>query len=119
MKFFAAIAVIIVLGFSGCLILPWWSIALAGFIAVLAIPLKPLRSFFAGFIAMFLLWFLLSWWISSSNGHILAQKVSLLVLKVNSPFLLMAITAFIGGLTTGLGALAGSFLRGAFQKNNV
>ncbi|MEO7801514.1 MAG: hypothetical protein ABIR81_05925 [Ginsengibacter sp.] len=119
MKFFAVIVIIIVLGFAGCLILPWWSIALVGFITILLIPLTPLRSFSAGFIAIFILWFLSSLWISSNNNHILAQKVSLIILKMNSPFLLIFITAIIGGLIAGLGALSGSFLWTAFQKNKV
>jgi hypothetical protein len=118
MKFFAAVVVMIILGFAGCLILPWWSIALTGFITVVVISLKPLQSFFAGFIALFFLWFLLSWWISSNNDHILAERVSLIVLKVNSPFLLIFFTASIGGLITGLGSLTGSFLRSAIQKNS-
>jgi hypothetical protein len=38
--------------------------------------------------------------------------VSLLILKMDNPFLLMFATAFIGGLVAGFGALTGSFLRG-------
>lgn len=111
MKFPTVIIVMMVLSFATCIVFPWWSIALAGFITILAIPLKPLQSFFAGFNALFVLWFLLCWWISSSNNHILAQRVSILILKVNSPFLLILFTAFIGGLVAGLGALTAGFLR--------
>lgn len=110
MRFLTAIIVMMVLGFATCIVFPWWSIALVGFITILAIPLRPLQSFFSGFIALFVLWFLLCWWISSSNNHILAQRVSLLILNISSPFLLILFTAFIGGVVTGLGALTASFV---------
>lgn len=111
MKFFAAIIVIMILSFAACLLLPWWSIALAAFITILALPLKPLLSFLAGFISLFVLWLLLCLWISANNDHILAHRVSLLILKTDSPFLLIIFTALTGGIVAGLGALSASFLR--------
>lgn len=111
MKVLTAIILIMILSFAACLVLPWWSIALCSVITVLFIPLKPLYSFLAGFSSLFLLWLILSWWISSSNNHILAHRVSLLILKTDSPFLLIIFTAFIGGIVAGLAALSASFLR--------
>ena len=81
------------------------------FIVSALIPQPPLASFLAGFAALFLLWGGLSFWISSANENILAHRVSLLILKNDSPFLLILITALIGALVAGFAALTGSFIR--------
>jgi hypothetical protein len=75
------------------------------------IPQRPGRSFLTGFTALFLLWGILSFWISTKNDHILAHKVSMLMLKMDSPFLLIFATALIAALVGGLAALSGSYLR--------
>jgi hypothetical protein len=111
MKFLISIVLTALLSVAACLYLPWWSIAVVAFIVAAAIPQKPFASFLAGFIALFLLWGSLSWYISSNNNNLLAHKVSLLLLQTDSPVVLILITAFIGALVAGLGALSGSFVR--------
>jgi hypothetical protein len=46
----------------------------------------------------------------------LAQKISLLILKVNSPVALVVATGFIGGLASGLAALSASYLHSGKVK---
>lgn len=111
MKFAISFILTILLSFAFCLFLPWWSIAVAACIVAALIPQKPWKAFAAGFIALFLLWGGLSFWISNNNGHVLAHKISQLILKIDSPVALVLATAFIGALVAGLGALAGSYLR--------
>ncbi len=111
MKFFISIILIALLSLAACLYLPWWSIAIVAFIVAAAIPQKPFKAFLAGFTALFLLWGVLSFYISSSNDHLLAHKVSLLILKTDSPYLLITATALIGAVVAGLAALSGSFVR--------
>ncbi|MBL7703520.1 MAG: hypothetical protein JNM14_14810 [Ferruginibacter sp.] len=111
MKFFISLILTILLSFAACLFLPWWSIAIASFIVAALIPQKPLKAFFTGFVALLLLWGGLSFWISNNNDHILAHKISQLVLKMDNPFLLIFATALIGALVAGFAALAGSYLR--------
>jgi hypothetical protein len=113
MKFLVSVMLIALLSMSACLYLPWWSIAIVAFIVAAAIPQKPGRSFLAGFLALFLLWGALAWFISSNNNHVLAHKVSLLILKMDSPGALITVTALIGALVAGLAALSGSFVRKA------
>ena len=48
---------------------------------------------------------------SNNNEHILAHKVSLLILKMDNPYLLILATAVIGALVAGFAALSGSYLR--------
>ena len=81
------------------------------FIVAAIISQTPLASFITGFIALFLLWGVLSFWISTANDHILAHRVSLLIFKVDNPFLLIVITALLGALVAGFAALTASYIR--------
>jgi len=111
MKFFISLILTILLSFAACLFLPWWSIAIAAFVVAALIPQKPFRSFITAFIGLFLLWGGLSFWLSNNNDHILAHKVSQLILKMDNPYALVLATALIGALVAGFAALAGSYLR--------
>lgn len=111
MKFITSLILTALLSFAACLYLPWWSIALMAFIVAVVIHQKPGKAFLAAFLALFLLWGGLSFWISSANEHILAHKVSMLILKMDNPGLLIAATALIGALVAGCAAITGSFLR--------
>lgn len=111
MKFFISLFLTAALSFAACLFLPWWVIAVTGFIVAALIPQGPRRSFLAGFIALFLLWGGMSFFISAANDHLLAHKISVLFIKTDNPILLILLTGFIGGLVAGLGSLTGSFLR--------
>ncbi len=111
---------IILLSFCACIYFPWWSIAIVAFIVSALIPQRPWVAFLSGFIALLLLWGGLSFWISANNDHILAHRVSLLIFKTESTFLLIFVTALIGALVAGFGALTGSFVRRreVWQTNN-
>lgn len=111
MKFFVSFILTALLSFAACLFLPWWSIALTAFAVAIVIPQKPVNAFLTGFSSLFLLWGGLSFWISNNNEHILAQKISVLILKMDNPYLLILATALIAALVAGFAALAGSFLR--------
>lgn len=111
MKFLVSIILTALLSFALCLFMPWWSIAIAAFAVAALVPQKPGKSFVTAFIALFLLWGGLSFWISNNNHHLLAHKVSQLILKMDNPMLLVLATAIIGALVAGFAALAGSFVR--------
>lgn len=113
MKFIISIILTALLSFCACLFFPWWSIAIAAFIVAALIPQAPLVSFITGFIALFLLWGILSFWISTNNNDILAHRVSLLIFKVDNPFLLIIVTALIGALVAGFAALTAAYIRSA------
>lgn len=102
---------IMLFSFLSCLYFPWWSIAVVAFLVALIIPQRPWASFLTAFFALFILWGFLSLIISINNGNILADRVSLLIFKTQSTFLLILVTAFIGALVAGLGGLTASFLR--------
>jgi hypothetical protein len=111
MKFIISLILIALLSVAACLYLPWWSIAVVSFAVSSLIPQQPGKSFLTGFVAILLLWGSLAWFISSNNNHLLANKVSMIILKIDSPFMLIAATALIGALVAGFAALSGSYLR--------
>lgn len=119
MRFIISILLIAILSFAACLFFPWWSIAIVAFIVTALIPQRSATSFFSGFISLLLLWGGLSFWLSFNNEHILAQKVSLLILKINNPYLLILFTALIGAIVGGFAALTASFLRKRRAANAV
>ena len=110
MKFIISILVTALLSFAVCLYFPWWTIAIVAFVVAVLIPQRAGISFLTGFISLFLLWAALSLWISNNNDHILAHKVSLIILKVDSPYILILATALIGALVAGFAAMSGSYL---------
>ncbi len=111
MKFIISIILTALLAFAFGLYLPWWSIAIAAFIVSALIPIKPGWALLAGFISLFLLWGGLAWFTSSANNHILAHRISQVILKNDDPFMLALATALIGAVVAGLAALSGRLLR--------
>ena len=111
LNFFSSIVLIALLSLVLCLFLPWWSIAIAACMVSIFIPMKAGINFVAGFLSLAITWGALSFYISWKNNHLLAHKVSLLMLKSDNPFLLMLMTMLIGGLVGGMGALCGGLLR--------
>ena len=114
MKFTVSIILTALLSFVACLYLPWWSIAVVSFLIAIIIFQKPYVSFIAGFVSLLLLWGGLTWWISTANDDLLAHKISVLVIKADSPFLLIGLTALIGAVVAAFAALSGSLLRRLF-----
>jgi hypothetical protein len=110
MRFLLSVLLIGVFSFIAGLYLPWWSIALVSFLVLILLPQGLGRSFLAGFLSIFLLWFLLAFIIDNSNGHVLSQKIATLMKLGGQSILLVIISAFLGGLVAGFAALSGSSL---------
>jgi hypothetical protein len=91
--------------------LPWWSFVFTSFIVAMAVHQKPGKAFLSGFIGLFLLWGLLAILKDNPNEHILSSKVAKLLPLGGSYILLIFLTAFIGGLVSGLAATSGSTFR--------
>jgi hypothetical protein len=111
MKFLTSILLTALLAYAFGLYLPWWSIAIAAFAIAILIRQKPLWAFLSGFIALLLLWGLMSLIMSSNNNHILAGRMAMVILKSASPLMLILLTAMIGALIGGLAALSGNLVR--------
>lgn len=104
--------------------LPWWSVAIiAGLIAFL-LNTKA-KSFLTGFTAIALLWGFLAYHLNVANGELLAGKVAAMF-SVNetisnlgglNPLRLVYMTAILGGLVGGLGAMTGNYTRKILSAN--
>lgn len=111
MKLLISILITALLSFVAGIFLPWWTIALAALIVAICIHQSPFRSWLTGFLSIFLLWGGLAFWIDVENKHILSSKLADIFPLGGSSFLLILVTAFIGALVGGMGALTGSYMR--------
>ncbi len=111
MKLLTAIVLTALLAFVSGLYLPWWSLAVAAFIVAILVHQKAGKAFLSGFLGVFLLWAGLAWWIDMKTPGLLSQKIAELLKLGGNSILLILVTAFIGGLVVGFGAMTGSFLR--------
>jgi hypothetical protein len=111
MKFIAAIILTALLAFIGGLRFDWWIIAIAAFLTALLVHQKAGKAFLSGFIGVFLLWGILAWWIDMKNDGVLSKKIAEVLPLGGSSILLIFVTAVIGALVAGFGAMSGSYLR--------
>ncbi len=116
-KFIVAFLLNITLSIAAGLYFPWWSVAVAAFVVGLAIPQKSLPAFLCGFLALFVCWGGMAWRLSSGNEHILAHRISQLMIKRDSPELLILLTGLIGALIGGFSTLTGCLIRKALKGN--
>jgi hypothetical protein len=91
--------------------LPWWSFVVTNLIIAIALPIKPLQSFFAGALGVGALWAGLAFGIDLANNHILSTKVAQILPLGGSYIALIAVTALVGALLGGFASLTGSFVR--------
>lgn len=114
--FFVSFVCVALLTYTMGLLLPWWSVALSGFIPGMILDQKRVFTFLAAFLGSFLVWTTMSFILSINNDHILASKISMIVLKNNSPLMLVLITGLIGGAVSGFSALTGRSLAIIFRN---
>jgi len=110
MRFAIAILLVLVLNYMSGLVFPWWIIALVGLITGYLVNLTPAKSFLAGFLACFILWAGIAFYIDIANEHILTTRVGALF-TLKQPIIMVLITGCIGGMVTGLASLTGALLR--------
>lgn len=111
MKFFISVLLIMLSAFIAGLYMPWWSLAAVAFLVGVLIYQRGLFAFFAGFLALFILWGALALMINIENQGLLANKIANLLPLGGSALLLILITAILGALVAGLASLTGSLLR--------
>jgi hypothetical protein len=114
MKFFISLLLIGLISYAAFLFAnetPWWMFAAGAFIAGISIRQKAYAAFFAGFLSVFLLWAFLTWQMNTANEGLFATKMATILPLGGSENLLILVSATIGGITAGLAAATGSFLR--------
>ena len=117
MKFLVATILTALLSFiAGIYINVWWFFAIIALLIALLVHQRAGKAFFAGFLGLFLLWFILAMWIDSANDSVLSVKIAALLPLGGSKWTLMILTGIIGGLIAGFAALSGSYLRSSSSK---
>ena len=95
-------------------ILPWWGIMAAAIITGFMIPLKKVSVFIIPFLAVSLFWSVYSFWLSNGNDFILAKKIAILLPLKGNAFLLILVTALVGGIAAGIAGVFGKQLKELF-----
>jgi hypothetical protein len=108
--------IILILSFISSYILPWWMAAAIALLTAYFIGKAPGRSFLSGFGAIFVVWTILALIKSIPNDNILADRVVQLFPLPHNWIWVLVVTAFIGGLVGGMGALSGALIKRAFSK---
>lgn len=88
------------------LYLPWWSVLIPAILLGAWLLEKSLHAFLIGFSAAGLAWFAQVFYIHIANDAILSTRIAE-TLGVGSPWILLLITFFIGGILGGMGTLLG------------
>ncbi len=102
--------VVLVLG-SLCFVgLPWWSLAPIAALAAFIFPVSGGKSFLSGFVAGSLLWLVAALLLHFGNDGMLSAKIGQLFMGLRS-WQLLSVTAVMGGLIAGFGALTGAYAR--------
>lgn len=89
--------------------LPYWSLTAMALLAGFFWYPGAGRSFLAGALAGALLWGMLAWTADAANAHVLSTRVGRMF--GTGPGGMVAITAVLGALLAGLGALLGDRIR--------
>jgi len=117
MKFFNSFLLTALLSFiAGIYISYWWFFAVVAFLIAVLIHQKGYKAFFAGFLALFVLWFVLAFWMDFANEGVLSVKIASILPLGGSKWMLMVVTGLISGLVAGFAALSGSYLRSTRPK---
>lgn len=110
MKFLTQLILIALSAYLAELIFPWWTVAICGFMVAALIPSGGPKAFLSGFLGVGLLWLGAALFFSTRTDYILTDRVAELMQLGNS-FILILLSALVGGLAGGMGALSGSLLR--------
>lgn len=110
MKGIIALLLMVVLSIIACMFLPWWVVAPICFLVGMTFMDKGGQAFGLGFLAIFLVWGITASISSFSNDFIILQRMGQ-IFKLPSGYLLLLITAVLGGLIGALSALSGYFLQ--------
>lgn len=104
------IIAIVLLGYIVHLFTPWWSIVVVAGIVGLIFSKNAGFSFLYGFVGVLLLWGLTAFFLDAANESILSIRMGKIIGDLSSGGMI-GVTALIGGLLGGLGAMTGTLGR--------
>jgi len=97
------------------LVLPWWSVVLPGLFFGYRMHETPIRAFGIGFLAVFLAWGVHSLYIHIASAGVLSARIAELF-GLMQDWILIVITAVIGGILSGFATLTSSLLAQSRNK---
>ncbi len=118
MKFLLGILLVALAASTLHFILPWWGVAIFAAIIAALLGLNAWLSWFYGFLGTFLVWGGMSFFMDNANEGILSHKMADLF-QIDGGILLIVITACMGGVLGGFGAMTGSLFRKLFKKDGT
>jgi len=92
------------------LFLPWWTLLIPAVVLGAALFNSSPTAFLTGFLSLFAAWFVQVLYIDIANESVLSGRIAEM-LGVGQGWLVLLITAAIGGLIGGMGTLFGSQIR--------
>lgn len=100
------------------LFLPWWTLLIPAVVLGATLFDHSVSAFLTGFISLFAAWSVQVLYINIANESILSERIAEM-LGVGQSWLVILITACIGGLIGGLGTLLGSQIRQLFRPGDT
>lgn len=130
MRFVLILLLVFILSFAACHFFPWWSVVIASGLVGLMFSQKRRRkrferkrksnySFLAGFIAVFILWAGMAFFLNQANDSYLSLRISQLIIPSEgegNAILLIFASGILGGLLGGFGAMTGTYLGEALKS---
>jgi len=107
--------IILLLAFICGYLVPWWVACILALIAAFFLGKTPAQAFWSGFGGLALAWTALALLKSIPNNHILATRVAKMF-QLPQWWMVLAITAIIGGLAGGMCALSGLMVKRVVEK---
>lgn len=107
-KVSTAVVIVLAAWLAG-LWLPYWSLSAVAMLAGFVLRPGATGAFLAGAVAGAVLWGSMAWSADAANAHVLATRVG--GLFGTGPAGMVAITAVLGAVLAGLGALLGDRIR--------
>lgn len=115
-RFIIKLVIIGGLSFVGQLYFPWWIIMAVPFVINIIIKTKGISAFFSSFLAVSILWFVLTWTIHQNTDGLLSKKMAEILPLQGNAIILIFITAFLGGLASGFAGLTGNAFRNVIKN---
>ena len=106
----------LVLALIASLFMPWWSVMLAAFLAAVFFSLKGASVFFIPFLAIFIYWMVYAFLLSNANDFILAKKIAVLLPLGGNAYVLILVSAAIGGVAAGVAGVFGKQSKDLLKK---
>jgi hypothetical protein len=116
LKFIFATLLSGLLYYSAGLFLPWWGAFVVGLLIGLLMQQNYLLSFLSAFAGVLAVGLAYIFYVSIQNDHILAKRIALMILKEESPVILILISSAISALAAGTSAITGRSLFLFFKK---